>query len=68
MGYAKKTVVLKNTELSPIVGKVGYEFTLPTDILKKGYVFEGWYADSEFKNEFTQKKFAEEEFFSSNVI
>ncbi len=56
---AATKVTLANTDLSPLMGRVGYKLTLPTDILKKGYVFEGWYKDADFENKFTRTKFAE---------
>lgn len=50
---------LENTDLAPIVGKIGYPITMPEEILKKGSVFVGWYDDAKFKNEFSLKKFPE---------
>ena len=33
----------------------GAEITLPTEeLIKDGYIFEGWYTDSEFKNKFVE--------------
>lgn len=51
------TVTFANTGLQSVIGRVGYTLELPKDVLKKGYVFEGWYTDAELKNKFTAKKF-----------
>ena len=59
--YRLSQVALENTDMSSLMGKIGYDFALPTDILKKGYVFEGWYADAELTTKFTATKFANDD-------
>ncbi len=44
-----------DTKLEPKQFAEGAEITLPTEELAKdGYIFDGWYTDSEFKNKFVE--------------
>ena len=44
-----------DTKLEPKQFAEGAEITLPTEkLIKDGYIFDGWYTDSEFKNKFVE--------------
>ena len=52
-------VTFANTDLEPVVGRIGYDLEIPDEVIKKGYIFDGWYTDAEFTTKFTSKKFPE---------
>ena len=56
--YAKWVVTLSfdtkgGPSVASIVGEGGKPFTMPADPVREGYVFVGWFTDSEYKNQLT---------------
>jgi uncharacterized repeat protein (TIGR02543 family) len=45
------TVTFANTSMSSVSIEEGSKLTRPTDPVKDGYIFEGWYEDSSFSKE-----------------
>lgn len=58
IAYASR-VVLNNTSLKDVVGRIGYDLILPKDPVKKNHTFVGWFADADYSVPFTAEKFTE---------